>query len=316
LVAAFVWVAAREPASAPEPCVVEAATFADALELARSHSRLVAVDFTSAAAPCSEVLRTETLCDPQVRAELADGFVHVEVDAQREPELFREVFGTPGFLASAVLDGAGDVLAERAGFANAFEHACWLAKARAGARAVADARELVALAEDDATAWRALGEARERAGSLRLAAAAYERSLASSGATAQEQSFACERLARFAVERGEVLVARTWLERAGVDAPRLLAPRLDITAALLRITERAPKLATEPLERALAAPLAPDERATALFALADARRDAGDGVGALAALGRLLDSGVEASTRARARDAIVALRTNAHGHVH
>ncbi|MCK6445688.1 MAG: hypothetical protein L6Q99_04790 [Planctomycetes bacterium] len=312
-------VRASEPATAR---VVAAPTLAEALALARREGRRVAIDFVGAAAPLGEALRGETLCDPLVRAELADGFVHVELDPERESALFRELFGTAGFLASVVLDARGEPLAEHAGFSDAPAYVERLARTREQANAVAAARELVALAPDDAFAWLALAEALERSGHARLAAAAWRSVLAARNATQADVANACERLARWSVTCGDAAAARELLARAHAASSELSddaargSGRGAVTAGLLHALERAPRAAIASFELALAGSQAPCERATTLFALADAQRDAGTPRDAVATLARLLDGEFDSTTRLRARDAIVALQTNAHGHVH
>ncbi|MCC6408607.1 MAG: tetratricopeptide repeat protein [Planctomycetes bacterium] len=309
-------IAASQRTRAPaEPAVVEASTIAEALATARERDELVALDFTSDAAPCSAALRTVTSCDPWVRAELARDFVHVELDAERDAELFRACFGTGGFLASCVLDADGDVLAERAGASDAGEYARLLARARDRAPAVRAARELVALAPDDPAAWCALGEAREAAGNLRLAEAAFRRAaeLASEPTT---MAIACERLARFAAERGDNVASREALARARALATPELAARASVTEGLIQSIERRPRLAVATLQTALDALSEPAERTTALLALARAHRDSGDDRAAIATFARLLAPDFEPSVRACARDSIVAIQSGAHGHAH
>ncbi|MBI5432924.1 MAG: hypothetical protein HZA52_08860 [Planctomycetes bacterium] len=309
-------VAAAQRTRAPaEPTVVEATTIDGALSTARASGKLVALDFTSDAAPCSATLRAETSCDPWVRAELAADFVHVELDAERDAELFRACFGASGFLASCVLDADGDVLAERAGASDASDYARLLARARDAAPAVRAARELVELAPDDAFAWRALGEAREAAGSPRLSEAAFRRAseLADDPTTF---AFACERLARFAAERGDNVASREALARArALDAPALAA-RASVTEGLIQSIERRPRLAVATLQGALDVLSEPAERATALLARARAHRDSGDDRAAIATFARLLASDFEPSVRACARDSIVVIQSGAHGHAH
>lgn len=302
--------------------VLAAPNWAGALALARRNGRLVALDFVGAAAPLGGVLRETTLCDPLVQAELARSFVHVELDPEREHALFRELFGTSGFLGSVVLDARGEPLAEHAGYSDARTYAERLGRAREHANAVSAARELVEFAPDDALAWEILADALERAGHARFAAEAWRRVLASPNANAADTATACERLARWSVNCGDASAARELLERSHAatreipDESARVADRGAVTEGMLRTLERAPRLAIASFERALARPQAPCERTTTLFALADAQRDAGTPRDALATLARLLDCEFDSNTRLRARDAIVALQTNAHGHAH
>ncbi|MCE9595341.1 MAG: tetratricopeptide repeat protein [Planctomycetes bacterium] len=306
------WSAGTPRESAP----VEAHDFADALECARANGRLVALDFTSEEAPCSARFREDTLCDPAVRATLADGFVHLELDALRERELFRACFGRDGFLASCVLDADGDVLAEHAGWSAAAEHVERLERARDGACRVDAARELVSLANDDGAAWLLLGEAREACGNPRLAEQAFLRALELAPKDATVAASSCERLARFAAERGDGVTARESLARLHEIGATGLEARAHVTEGLLREIERTPRLAAGALELALESLAEPAERSTALLALARAQRDCGDERAAVATLARLLDHGFDSITRSRARDSLVALQRDAHGHDH
>lgn len=313
---AFVATDREQALRAPHDDLPSARTLAAALDTARESGRLVALDFTSDAAPCSATLRAETWCDPLVRGELASAFVHLELDATREQTLFRELLGSSGSLASCVLDASGEVVAELPGFADARAYADQLARARRGAPEVEAARELVALAGDDALAWGRLALARERAGNPRLAATAWQRVLGCPDAGPDDVARACERLARRAAEQGENRPARELLARVRATGDAELDARVDLTQGLILVLERSPRLALAPLGRALELASEPGERRLALFALADAQRDAGEPRAALATFARLLEAEFDPLTRARARDAIVALRTNAHGHVH
>ncbi len=316
LIAFVIAAAVRRPYAEPERGVPSASTLDEALAIARARGLWVALDFTSDDAPASEALRGETWCDPLVHSELEANFVHVELDAVRDAATFERIFERNGRLASCVLDADGEIVAEHAGFADAASYATLLERARGGSERLARARELAALATGDATALEALATAREACGDSRRAELAFRELLGAPHATRPMLAVAHERLARFAVERGDDLAARSELELARSTQVSSLETRELVTEALALELERDPRGAQSLLERAVARELDPAERESALLALGRVRRDAGDDRAALETFARLIDERPTETTLAAARQSIAAIRDGAYTHTH
>src|SRR5262245_2713507 len=77
------------------------------LEEARREDALLVVQLGRPGLPLAERMEREVFAAPEVRRELAQGFVAARVDSAARPELFAELVGSAGALATCVLDARG-----------------------------------------------------------------------------------------------------------------------------------------------------------------------------------------------------------------
>jgi hypothetical protein len=127
--------------------LASALTRANSSPSSSSSSDWIVAHVRRADRPLGAVMDRETLTSRDVRAAAHAGFVHVRVDADREPELAERIAGPGAALATVVLDERGEVVAELPGFADAARFVEFLDAVRAKRPAIEAARGGVDLAQ-------------------------------------------------------------------------------------------------------------------------------------------------------------------------
>jgi len=204
---------------------------------ARSRDALLVIHFRLDERPLSRQMDATVLHHPELQRTVAEGFVHVRADAEREHDDFaRLVGGGPG-VATCVLEpdsGGGEVVAMRAGFATADELVALLLRAKADRDHLRRLRQWNRLAPA-AGSLLLQGEILQRNGAVRQAQACYLLGLdvaAGDGAAAG----LCAGLAELAIESGDVVAARSWA--AGAAARCQEPPALEPASRLVTIEAR------------------------------------------------------------------------------
>lgn len=302
------------------------ADHAEAVARARRLRRLLVIQFVAAGRPLCQEMEAQTLNAPEVLRLLLAGYVAVKLDAEARGDLFADLVGGRGALATVVVDGTGDAVAARVGFLAADEYVRFLSGAaehhgalsavrRAAERAPRDPARLLALAEtyDRGGSQLRAEQTRRKVLALAPASAPAAKALATSMAAAHE------RLARLEVVRGRNREARAHLEAyrglqqalgSGSSAPALL------TEGLVLMVERRVREGREVLEELLRRHPATPEMDHVLFALGMARHELKDDAAALAALEQVQRQHPGSRFAAAARQQIEHIRNPVNDHVH
>lgn len=295
-----------------------ASSFAAALEQARAAHTQVVLHFRLPGRPVSDAM--DAALSPSVLHAIAGDVVHLRVDAEHEADLFARTCGGgprrgPG-LATCIVDpaAADDALAVHTGYLTPQGLRQLLADA-AGLRAalrqcgdrgpVAEARREFVLGEHFARCGR-----RDRA--CRLFAASF------AATTGADRGRCAARLARLAIEDGDLVAARAWLADAGPGRHATL------TRALVHLAAREPGAALR-LLRDLTSPApaspadageAADPPARVLALLGRAYHESGDDDAALATLARVASDFAGSEEAAQATREAAHVRAKDHGHSH
>jgi hypothetical protein len=277
-----------------EPTPADA--FGAALAEARAKNALVLVHFRLPGRPLSDAMDAELGRSTAIQF---PDLVQVRLDAADDVARYRTLVAGgarsgPG-LATCVVEPDGEPLAVRCGYLEAPALAQFVAQAAALRADVAAAR-----ARTDAEGMLTLADLHARLGRADLAAEQLRTLHAGSGQPARSRASA--RLAKLAVDAGDLVAARGWL--AATPRRGDLAPELALTEGRLLLAACEPARAREVLEAAAAAFPAHEELPALLFALAKARHETGAGADALATLdaiaSRFPDSPVAAAARRQA----------------
>ncbi len=299
----------------PQALAVEAARswqrdLPSALALARTLDRPLHVHFSSQVAPLARRM-DETLTLEPVRRLAEAHFVSLRLDAQAESALFKRFIGSPGVLASCVVDldraGQLDVVAVAAGYVDPERYVAFLGDA---AQTLPLLRELRDGSRDAARSL-ALGELYAAQGSVARARAAFaeitEPAL---------RSVALEHLARLDVEAGFTAQARRELEEARGLAAEPGSPRLVLTEALLLSSERRVSEAVALLSAKLPPYGSGEQRWRSLLLLAQLEHELSRDADALAHLKQLQHDAPGSSWSRAAADRILHIEHPEPGHRH
>jgi hypothetical protein len=109
-----------------------------ALAAAKAKNEWVVVHVRRADRPLGAKMDAETLADPEVARRAKEGFLHVRLDATAEAVRVERLAGPGVALATLVVDGEGDAVAELDGFATAAELLGFLDRVRAQRGELAD----------------------------------------------------------------------------------------------------------------------------------------------------------------------------------
>ncbi|MEZ5963658.1 MAG: hypothetical protein R3F56_07410 [Planctomycetota bacterium] len=302
----------QRPAAAPPP-----STFDEALGLARRRQTQVVVHFRLPGRPVSDAM--DTALPPAVLATLAADVVHLRLDARGAVDLCQRLCGTsqrsgPG-LATCIVDPAApdDALAVHRGYLDQAGLRRLLAEAAALreelARCDTDAAQHALVLADHLARCGHRVRARTLLAKALVAADEAHRSDEAEGTT---RSTCAARLARLAIEDGDLVATRAWLRSAGAGAHATL------TRAMLHLAAREARQAL-PLLSALEQTgnaLAPGERGRVLLHLARAWHECGQDSEALGTLARLTRQCPNTDAAARAEQEAAHIRANDHGHSH
>jgi len=289
-----------------------ASSYADAVAAARVRQTQVVVHFRLPGRPVSDA--TDAALPPNLLLRVAPDVVHVRVDAAREPALYvRLCGGTPRHgpgLATCIVEPTCDdeAVAVRLGYVDAEGLQHLLAEA---ASLRAELRRDAAESDASAKRWLIVADHFARCGRRDRARAGYLAAFAAADAELRRES--AGRLARLAVEDGDLAATRTWLVQAGDDA------HVGFTRAMLHVAARQARQAL-PVLRALASggegsgssSGVPRERV--LLLLARAHHEAGDDPAALHTLALVEASGAAPEVVAEAARTAAHVRAGDHGH--
>jgi tetratricopeptide (TPR) repeat protein len=293
---------------------------------AREKGRLILLHFVMAGRPLCKTMEEETFAQAQVARVAREKFVSVRVDADARPELFEATIGGRGGLASCVVDGEGDVVSARHGFADAAAFLAFLQRAEAGYGTLKAAREALLQVPDDRSKLYDLAEAYRSNDSLRRAEDCYRKvigriQLLSILGDADLRIFSCshERMARLSVMRGKNLDARTHLEEArktDSEGRWAAVDRLLLTEGLTLAVERKHAEAARVLREALKRFPASGEADHLLYALGFVLHQDGQNKPALEALETALTRFPQSSWLPAVREQIEHIRNPQPDHTH
>ncbi len=192
------------------PGIPWAGDFEPAVRQALTHHQLLLVHFWMSGRPMCEAMDQQTLSQPAVVAATISAFVAVKVDAGIRPQLFDQLIGGRGGLATAVVDPQGmDVVSARLGFIVVDDFVRFLANARAGHPKLKAARLAAQRHPWDPAALLQLAEVYEALASQKRSEESFSGIVKLGGAAPEAMrpwrravAISFERLARFAVLRG------------------------------------------------------------------------------------------------------------------
>jgi tetratricopeptide (TPR) repeat protein len=319
-------VLALSPVVSPDMGVDWRKDYETARAEAREQGRLILLHFTMAGRPLCRTMEEETFAQADVARVAREKFVSVRVDVEARPELFEATIGGRGGLASCVVDGEGDVISARHGFADAAAFLAFLRRAEAGYGTVKAAREALSRNPDNRPKLHELAEAYRAADSLRRAEDCYRKvigqiSLLSNLEESDLRIFACsqERMARLSVMRGRNLEARKHLDEARRSDPGgrwTAVDRLLLTEGLTLAVERKHAEAARVLREALTRFPAGEEADHLLYALGFVLHQDGQDKPALEALETALSRYPQSSWLPAAREQIEHIRNPQPDHTH
>jgi len=174
--------------------------------------KLVLLHFFLVDRPLTRTMQEETFSHPDVIRKVREKFTSIRVDSDARPDLFESTIGGQSGLATAVLDGEGDVVSVLSGYAGPQPFLKFLEKADKGYPALKAAR--AAAARGGLSEIHALGEAYDALDSLRRAEECFRKVI---GGEAREtvhraKAGSHERMARLCIMRGKNLEARRHVE--------------------------------------------------------------------------------------------------------
>jgi tetratricopeptide (TPR) repeat protein len=319
-------VLALSPVVSPDMGVDWRKDYETARAEAREQGRLILLHFTMAGRPLCRTMEEETFAQADVARVAREKFVSVQVDVEARPELFEATIGGRGGLASCVVDGEGDVISARHGFADAAAFLAFLRRAESGYGTVKAARDSLAQAPDNRSKQYELAEAYRVSDSLRRAEDCYRKLthrilLMSSLEESDLRVFACshERLARLSVMRGKNLEARKHLDEARRSDPGgrwTAVDRLLLTEGLTLAVERKHPEAAQVLRDALKRFPASEEADHLFYALGFVLHQDGQDKPALEALETALSRFPRSSWLPAAREQIEHIRNPQPDHTH
>lgn len=261
---------------------------------ARTSGRLLLVQFLLQGRPACAAMEEETLRHEGVVREVRKNFVAVKVDVDRSPDLFQETIGGRGGLATALVDGTGDVVSALPGFAGPDAFLAFLQRAEKGRKQLENARLSAARIPVSIDSLHELAETYQSLGSARRAEECFERVIAEAvakGAAGKAVAFAHERLARIRVVRGKNREAREHLAKYLALDPDNGFGRLDrilFSEALVLAVERRLKESIRRTEEILARFPAAEETDQILLLQGWVRHEDGDDPGGIATLEGML----------------------------
>jgi tetratricopeptide (TPR) repeat protein len=284
-----------------------------ALAAARKEGRLLAVHFWLEGRPLCRTMAEKTFTDPAV-ASASARFVNLKVNVEDRPDLFTGYVGGRGALATAVVDGTGDVVSVLPGFADAARYRAFLERAERGLAGLKAAREACEKSPGDAWARVELGERYFELDSPRRAEECFLKAIEAGGLRAE--AAAHERLARLRVMRGRNVEAREHLAEARKRDPAGRLDRILHTEALAFAIERkfsdSVRTASDAVERHPDSP----EMDQLLLTLAWSTHEAGADAKALEILEGMLRRFPDSRWAAAARERVEHIRNPPPDHQH
>ncbi len=286
--------------------------------------RLLLVSFVMKGRPVAQAMEEETFSNAAVRRRIGEAFMPVRLEAVQGADLFRELIGGRGALASAVVDASGDVVSILPGYAGPEDYLRFLQRAQAGYPALEAARQAWIRQPESLGTLFELGERYRELDSLKRAediwaevADRAERLPVLEAAERRAAAASHERLARRRVLRGRIPETQRHLgEARRLDGEGRLEAGLLLSEGLVRGLERRHAEAARILDAALQRFPAHAERDHVLFALGFVLHQDRKDARALAVLEGMLAEYPKSAWAAAAREQVGHIKNPQPDHEH